>query len=164
MSTAKSDVGELGAEALLRIVRHLERFERAWKQGEPIPLGELLREEETASRAVLLGQALSIELACRRRRGEAPGAAEYLDRFPEYGEAVMRAFAEEATAPVPAASTTDPSPVADLAELRAANFAAEPLPETIGKFLVLGRLGEGGQGSAFLARDPDCGRLVVLKR
>jgi serine/threonine protein kinase len=164
MSTAKSGVGELDAEALLRIVQHLERLEHAWEQGKPIPLEQLLREAETASRAVLFGQALSIELACRRGRGEAPGVAEYLDRFPEYGEAVMKAFTEEATASVPAGSTTDPSPVADLAELRAANFAAEPPPETIGKFLVLGRLGEGGQGSAFLARDPDCGRLVVLKR
>jgi serine/threonine protein kinase len=164
MSTAKSDVGELGAEAPLRIIQHLERFERAWEREEPIPLEELLLEEETASRAVLFGQALSIELACRRRRGEAPGTAEYLDRFPEYQGAVMKAFTGEETVPVPAGSTTDASRVDDLAELRAANLAAEPLPETIGKYLVLGRLGEGGQGSAFLARDPDCGRLVVLKR
>jgi serine/threonine protein kinase len=164
MSTTKSGVGELGAEALLRIVRHLERFEHAWKQGEPIPLEQLLREAETASRAVLFEQALSIELACRRRGGEAPGAAEYLDRFPEYRETVMKAFAEEPTSAIPAGSTTDPSPVDHLAELRAANLAAEPPPETIGKYTVLGRLGEGGQGSAFLARDPDCGRLVVLKR
>src|SRR5262249_34710073 len=41
---------------------------------------------------------------------------------------------------------------------------ARPLPAKLGKYLVLGRLGTGGQGSTFLARDPDLGHLVVLKR
>ncbi len=33
-----------------------------------------------------------------------------------------------------------------------------------GKYEVVGPLGDGGQGAAFLARDPDVGRLVVVKR
>ena len=34
----------------------------------------------------------------------------------------------------------------------------------LGKYEVVGPLGDGGQGAAFLARDPDVGRLVVVKR
>jgi hypothetical protein len=45
-----------------------------------------------------------------------------------------------------------------------ADSPAGEIPETLGKFLVIGRLGTGGQGSALLARDLDLGRLVVLKR
>ena len=42
--------------------------------------------------------------------------------------------------------------------------AGGALSQALGKFLVIGRLGTGGQGSALLARDLDLGRLVVLKR
>jgi hypothetical protein len=42
--------------------------------------------------------------------------------------------------------------------------AGEALPEAIGKFQVIGKVGDGGQGSTLLARDRDAGRLVVLKR
>ena len=42
--------------------------------------------------------------------------------------------------------------------------ASDAIPERLGKFKVIGRLGSGGQGSALLARDLDLGRLVVLKR
>ena len=65
---------------------------------------------------------------------------------------------------------TDAEP--DLLDNPTASFGAESpfdapegkLPETLGKFQVIGRLGTGGQGSALLARDLDLGRLVVLKR
>ena len=40
----------------------------------------------------------------------------------------------------------------------------EALADRFGKYELIGRIGGGGQGSAYLALDPDLGRQVVLKR
>lgn len=39
-----------------------------------------------------------------------------------------------------------------------------PLPEKIGDFPILRRLGQGGMGEVFLAKDLSCDRLVAIKR
>ncbi len=39
-----------------------------------------------------------------------------------------------------------------------------PLPKCIGPYEVAGRLGSGGMGEVFLAKDPDCERMVAIKR
>lgn len=38
------------------------------------------------------------------------------------------------------------------------------LPDTIGPYQVLSRLGRGGMGEVFVAKDPSCGRLLAVKR
>jgi hypothetical protein len=74
-----------------------------------------------------------------------------VSRFPDDPEIVREVFAElPPPPPLLNGETTEPYPHA--------------IPRTIGKYLVLGQLGQGGQGSAFLARDPHIGQLVVLKR
>jgi hypothetical protein len=140
-------------EDLLRILRAVERFEDAVKCGDSPPLEDYLYGAAGAERDELLLQLLGVELDYRRRRGESPSQEDYLRRFPKNPEVVRDAF-EQPTSSHHAGTILDqpPVPLGDL------------LPPTIGKFLVLGRLGGGGQGSAYLARDPDLGRLVVLKR
>src|SRR5262245_18358136 len=149
--------------ALRRIERAVDRFETAWREGEPITLEELLDAATArAERDELLKYALAVELPHRRRLGETPKAREYERRFPDHTGAIRRAFAEEPTVSVQ--NATDGSFLDQLIHGPSPAFEPEPLPEAIGKFTVLGRLGRGGQGSAFLARDPDLGGLVVLKR
>jgi hypothetical protein len=127
----------------------LEQFDDAWHRGEPIPLEDLLRGAGGVARDELLRQALGLELDYRRRRGESPTLEGYLRRFPDDPAAVRDAFAE---------------PTVSCAGESSAGPTGAEIPEQLGKFLVVGRLGAGGQGSALLARDLDLGRLVVLKR
>ena len=156
-------MNEPDGAAVLRMLRLLERFEDAWKRGEPIPLEEFLREADGANRSPLLHQALDLELHYRGRRGESPTPEEYLARFPDDALLIRDAF-EATTVSFPAATDA----VLDGLDGGIARPAAETggvgPEERIGKFLVIRRLGTGGQASALLARDPDFGRLVVLKR
>jgi serine/threonine-protein kinase len=144
----RSIASRAAGESLLRILRLLEQLEEAWERGEPIPLESLLREANGMGREELLRQALAIELDYRRRRGESPTPAEYLQRLPDHADAVQGAF-EEPTVTYTAKPSFD--------------FTEGEIPEALGKFQVNGRLGTGGQGAALLARDGDLGRLVVLK-
>jgi hypothetical protein len=156
-------MSELECEGLLRILRLLERFDAGWKRGRPIPLEELLRESDDVDRAPLLHQALGLELNHRRRRGESPTQDEYLARFPEDTSIIRGAF-EETTVTIPPAHGADSHSLGPCSTEPSAGPGAIAPGERIGKFLVIRRLGTGGQASALLARDPDFGRLVVLKR
>ncbi|MBV8230406.1 MAG: hypothetical protein JO329_10525, partial [Planctomycetaceae bacterium] len=104
MSSAEPISSELDGEALLRVLRLVERLEDAWKRGEPVPLEHLLPEVSPAERAESLRQAVGVELEYRRRRGESPALEEYLRRFPE-DSGVIRSALEEPTRPHVAAST-----------------------------------------------------------
>jgi Protein kinase domain len=132
-------------EFLLRILAAVERFEDALKRGESPSLEGVLRGAAGPERVELLCQCLGVEIDYRRRRGESPTPEEYLERFPGDEEVVRGVFHEPASS-------------------RATGLLQEPLPAMLGKFVVIARLGRGGQGSAYLARDPDLGHLVVLKR
>jgi hypothetical protein len=143
----------LDGDALLRILRLVERFEDGWKRGKPTPLEELMREAPGTERAELLRQALGVELDYRRGRGERPAVEDYMRRFPDNARVIRSAF-NDPTVSLANGSTWD-RPVVQ---------HSEPVPTTIGKFAVIGRLGSGAQGSALLARDPDLGHLVVVKR
>jgi hypothetical protein len=141
------DPGSLDGEAYLQIARDVERFEQAWSEGTPFPLEDLFQDRPEAWHGELLRHALIVELAYRRDRGETPTIAAYDWRFPLHVRVIEQAFAEGVS---PRMAVPVPAPT--------------PLPATLGKFVVLRRLGDGGQGSAFLARDPDLGHQVVLKR
>jgi hypothetical protein len=140
-------------EILLRILRSVEAFEDAMQRGESPRLEDLLHGFSDYARAELLRQSLGVELEYRRRRGEKPALQDYLPRFPDDHGIVEAAFA------VPELAST-----VDMIMDTSTGVLTDHLPSTIGKFVVLGRLGGGSQGSAYLARDPDIGWLVVLKR
>jgi hypothetical protein len=83
--------------AYLQIARDVERFEKAWSDGAPFPLEDLLHDRPEAYHGELLRHALVVELAYRRQRGETPTVASYDWRFPLHLEAVQQAFTEPAT-------------------------------------------------------------------
>lgn len=154
-------MSELDGDALLRVDQAVQRFREAWNREAPQSLEGLLREEtDGRARADLLRNALAVELEFRRRRGETPSPEEYDQRFPDHLPEIQVAFAEGNTLVMSPGTAIDGLAVATGPR----GPGPEIHPERLGKYAVVGPLGRGGQGSAFLARDPDVGRLVVLKR
>jgi serine/threonine-protein kinase len=158
-------MSESDHDGLMRILELLDQLASAWDRGQPIPLEALLRQAQDADREVLLQKGLSLELAHRRRLGENPTPDEYLARFPDDASIIRLVFAETVVTPAPESGAETGSLLSGITEdSDGAGASASTGAERIGKFQVIRRLGTGGQASALLARDPDFGRLVVLKR
>jgi tRNA A-37 threonylcarbamoyl transferase component Bud32 len=92
----------------------------------------------------------------RLRRGESPTIEEYERRFPHGSEQIAPMFRmalamEEAAQESPLSSGT-----------QAWTWAA-PVPTKIGRFEVIDRIGVGGMGVVYKARDPSVDRVVALK-
>ena len=103
----------------------------------PFPLEDLLQDRPETLHGELLRHALIVELAYRRDRGETPAIASYDWRFPLDVPVIEQAFAEGVSR-----RTVVPPRVP----------TPSPVPAKLGKYIVLRRLGDGGQGSTFLAR------------
>jgi serine/threonine protein kinase/formylglycine-generating enzyme required for sulfatase activity len=87
------------------------------------------------------------EFVDRRARGEEPSVAEYLDRYPEIREELLRHF----------------SVWAALDRLVAGKTTEPPRETVLGDFRILREIGRGAWGVVFLAEQVSLHRLVALK-
>ncbi|WP_148591364.1 WD40 repeat domain-containing serine/threonine protein kinase [Aquisphaera giovannonii] len=134
-----------------RIVEACDRFEGLARSGELPRIERFLAEVADADRPALFRELLALELELRRRRGEAPPAADYLDRFPDSPATVAAAFAGHE-------GVTEPEAAAG-----ARREAADVGPPEIPGFEALSELGRGGMGVVYLARRSGLGRPCALK-
>jgi serine/threonine-protein kinase len=128
-----------------------DRFEAAWAAGQRPRLEDYLGAALRSVQSVLLRELLALELACRRRRGEAPALREYLERFPEHAPTVTGAFREPSPPRQPAATPAEP--VGGGEEVSAGNTTAESRPAppaadlpAVPGHVCLEVLGKGGMG------------------
>ncbi len=75
-----------------QIDRACDRFEAAWKSGQQPRLESHLESLPEAARERAFRELLELELAYRRRGGQAMTADAYQNRFPVYGSAIREAF------------------------------------------------------------------------
>jgi hypothetical protein len=142
-----------------RVDAACDRFEADWRAGRRPRPEDHLGAAAGPERPVLLRELLAVELAYRRREGEAPGRDEYQRRFPDDAELIGHLFATTwGASPDPGTVPGGGDPTADHLGRPAGT------PERVGKYLVVRPLGRGGQATALLAFDPDLQRHVVLKR
>jgi uncharacterized delta-60 repeat protein len=179
---SRSRLEDLPTEQVERIERVCGPFDEEWRRGNRPSIRKCLIHVTAAERSVMLGELLAVELEWRRRLGEHPTPAEYIDQFPEDTATVRSAFefehepdaAGDGTEDHPtksrssdggdAASTRLADPIAQLVRLGALTPPGGPdACARLDRFEILGVLGRGGMGIVLEARDPSTGDHVAVK-
>jgi serine/threonine protein kinase len=155
-----------------RVDQACDRFEKAWKDRQGPRIEAYLAEVPEPEQMPLLRELLALELELRRNVGETPTPEEYLGRFPEHIELIHAAFANvpsDAASNPPGSGERPTTPHKPPPESSRADAGPPspsgppPIPDHIGRYKVIRRLGGGAYGDVYLAHDAVMDRQVAIK-
>jgi len=183
----RQDLGGLPLTAVLQLDEVCGEFEGAWQASDgPAPRIEHFlttaldqrrqaqfrsaREEPRADvmeplRQALIRELVRIDIAYRRRAGQAPAPEEYLDRFPSLDDDWLAAAIAAAPPEPPSAAAAGKSVTGSRTVKALPNAAAPPfpLPARFDDYELLELVARGGMGVVYKARQLSLGRIVALK-
>ena len=149
-----------------RVHQACESFEVDWRNGSQPRLEHFLDAIGPEDRSLLFGELLPLEIELRRERGDPPCSAEYLARFPDHDELIVRTFRD------PELVAADPRAIAPheadtlCFEILSQNLSGRPVPpgeNRVGDYLLLEEIARGGMGIVYKARHVGLKRIVALK-
>jgi serine/threonine-protein kinase len=136
---------------------HADLDER-WRRGEPVRVERYLAEHPTlAGDAEALLDLVCSEVRLRLHGGEQPALAEYLERFPQHADALRRGW------PSTASAVAGPHSTSPEARTVPVGGAAGPAPPALPGLDMQERLGVGGMGVVWRAREVRLGRVEAVK-
>jgi serine/threonine protein kinase len=157
-----SDTPEPGTVAAGELVDRLcDEFEQGWLGGGPVPLANTLQAAPAVLWPELFRELLAVETEYRGRDGRPMTVAEARAVYGPLGPWAEAAIQDvlgttkhwesgpEAMPAGPLSAALDPRPA--------------DLPETVGGYRVVRRLGQGGMGVVYLVDDPLGNRQVAIK-
>ena len=141
----------------------LDRQLESWNTGDPISIENLLADSPNAvERDDVVVDLIYAEVLLRESQGEHPESIEYVDRFPDYRELIEKQFQVHAALN----SGVDQSNLSTKADHRTVGFDEHRTtapPATLPGFELEHRLGLGGSGVAWRARETKLDRVVAIK-
>ena len=147
---ADHDYARLPNDQKLLIDRLCSRFEAALKAGSKPKAEAVLKKLPASMRLAALGELLPLEADYRRREGKPLTLPELEQRFPDV-DAAWLAECVRTEAPETEFGTSVP------------DEPETPLPERLGDYRIVDRLGSGGMGTVYRAVHERMGREVAVK-
>jgi WD40 repeat protein/serine/threonine protein kinase len=161
---------DLGLEMLTdsqlwRLDQICDGFESAWRAGLSPRIEDLLEEASSPDRDVLARELILIEVDLRRDAGEGPAIDEYRRRFPELELSAVEARAVDSLRAEPSPFVPPGDRASEHLGIAAEGGASarDARPRRLGHFQLLKRVGVGGFGTVWRARDTRLDRVVALK-
>ncbi len=143
------EFARLPEEVMLTIDRLCNRFEQSWRSGVPMRVETLLKELETKHRRAGLAELLPLEIEYRQRAGQPVTIEELQRRFPTVQKEWLQGQLSGGSEPTVHSAVPE--------------APASQIPQVLGDYRILSRLGGGGMGAVYRAVHERMGREVALK-
>lgn len=145
MTAPDRDSNALGETQMLLINRLCNQFEAEWQAGRRPALEELLQGLPAADKRAVLHDLLPLEIEYRQHSGESVNMDDYAKRFPEADRKWLGSLFYSTRV------ATSPS------------IVPANIPEQLGDYQILSRIGGGGMGAVYKALHVRMNRVVALK-